>query len=162
MRAAVDGGLGSRRCEQVADTLIAMSSINVRARVLMKLRRVSRCDCLICQLFTYFLSIFKGTFQGLRESNSFFESKSILERDLSFSSFGACCRIFFSISGAESTLCPRDCPSHDDVVRHRNLASEDDDLWHSNELDTVLTYCPCRSGRICDAVKEAARRSIPS
>ncbi|KAF8592239.1 hypothetical protein K439DRAFT_1626245 [Ramaria rubella] len=40
MRAAIDGGLGSRRCEQVADTLIAMSSINVRARVLMKLRRV--------------------------------------------------------------------------------------------------------------------------
>ena len=40
MRAAIDGGLGSRRCEQVADTLIAMSSINVRAKVLVKLRHV--------------------------------------------------------------------------------------------------------------------------
>jgi hypothetical protein len=47
IRAAVDGGLGSRRCEQVADTLIAMSSINVRARVLMKLRRVSFRDRLL-------------------------------------------------------------------------------------------------------------------
>lgn len=45
IRAAIDGGLGSRRCEQVADTLIAMSSINVRARVLMKLRKVSSSDC---------------------------------------------------------------------------------------------------------------------
>lgn len=51
MRAAVDGGLGSRRCEQVADTLIAMSSINVRSRVLTKLRRVSMfltTSCAIC------------------------------------------------------------------------------------------------------------------
>ena len=50
MRAAVDGGLGSRRCEQVADTLIAMSSINVRGRVLMKLRRVSPCNDLTCNV----------------------------------------------------------------------------------------------------------------
>ncbi|KAG9027475.1 Ras GTPase activating protein ira2 [Tulasnella sp. JGI-2019a] len=39
-RAAIDGGISSRRCESVAETLVVMSSINVRGRVLAKLRRV--------------------------------------------------------------------------------------------------------------------------
>ncbi|KAG8886533.1 Ras GTPase activating protein ira2 [Tulasnella sp. 331] len=39
-RAAIDGGISSRRCEAVAETLVVMSSINVRGRVLAKLRRV--------------------------------------------------------------------------------------------------------------------------
>ncbi|KAI0737738.1 hypothetical protein C8Q80DRAFT_1276173 [Daedaleopsis nitida] len=34
MRAAVDGGMGSTRCEKVADTIIAVNSINVRGRIL--------------------------------------------------------------------------------------------------------------------------------
>ncbi|KDQ15349.1 hypothetical protein BOTBODRAFT_54648 [Botryobasidium botryosum FD-172 SS1] len=38
-RAAIDGGMGSRRCEAVADTLVVLSSINTRGRLLAKLRR---------------------------------------------------------------------------------------------------------------------------
>lgn len=40
-RAAIDGGISSRRCEAVSEALVVMSSINVRGRVLAKLRRVS-------------------------------------------------------------------------------------------------------------------------
>ncbi|KAH9939229.1 uncharacterized protein BXZ73DRAFT_88953 [Epithele typhae] len=40
MRAAVDGGAGSVRCERLADTMSALSSINVRGRVLARIRRV--------------------------------------------------------------------------------------------------------------------------
>ena len=40
VRAATDGGIGSRRCEIMADTLIVLSSISVRGKVLSKLRKV--------------------------------------------------------------------------------------------------------------------------
>lgn len=42
IRTAVDGGVGSRRCETVARIVAALSSINVRGRLFSKLRRVSR------------------------------------------------------------------------------------------------------------------------
>ena len=40
VRAATDGGIGSRRCEIVADTLTVLSSISVRGKILSKLRKV--------------------------------------------------------------------------------------------------------------------------
>ncbi|KAG1752509.1 uncharacterized protein EDB91DRAFT_1102988 [Suillus paluster] len=40
IRAASDGGIGSRRCETVARTTAALSSINVRGRIFSKLRKV--------------------------------------------------------------------------------------------------------------------------
>ncbi|KAI0355329.1 hypothetical protein OH77DRAFT_1424817 [Trametes cingulata] len=40
MRAAVDGGMGSLRCEKVAETMTALNSINVRGRVLARIRKV--------------------------------------------------------------------------------------------------------------------------
>src|SRR5258708_5039123 len=40
VRAATDGGIGSRRCEIMADTLIVLSSISVRGKILSKLRKV--------------------------------------------------------------------------------------------------------------------------
>ncbi|TBU46391.1 hypothetical protein BD309DRAFT_622853 [Dichomitus squalens] len=40
MRAAVDGGMGSSRCEKVADTMSALNTINVRGRVLARVRKV--------------------------------------------------------------------------------------------------------------------------
>lgn len=39
-RAAIDGGISSRRCEAIAETLVVLASINVRGKVLAKLRRV--------------------------------------------------------------------------------------------------------------------------
>lgn len=41
MRSAIDGGVGSRRCEVIARTVAALSSINVRGRIFSKLRKVS-------------------------------------------------------------------------------------------------------------------------
>ena len=40
MRAAVDGGMGSSRCEKVADTMSALNTINVRGRILARVRKV--------------------------------------------------------------------------------------------------------------------------
>ncbi|KAG1755407.1 hypothetical protein EDB19DRAFT_1661084 [Suillus lakei] len=40
IRAASDGGIGSRRCETIARTTAALSSINVRGRIFSKLRKV--------------------------------------------------------------------------------------------------------------------------
>lgn len=40
MRAAVDGGMGSIRCERVADTMYSINSINVRGRILARIRKV--------------------------------------------------------------------------------------------------------------------------
>ncbi|KAI0089247.1 hypothetical protein BDY19DRAFT_1089227 [Irpex rosettiformis] len=39
IRAAVDGGIGSQRCEVIADTMSAMSSINVRGHILSRIRK---------------------------------------------------------------------------------------------------------------------------
>ena len=41
MRTAVDGPFGSRRSEIITDTVGTLSSINVRGRILSKLRKVS-------------------------------------------------------------------------------------------------------------------------
>ena len=40
IRVAIESGTGSRRCELAADTLIALSTIHTRAKVLGKLRTV--------------------------------------------------------------------------------------------------------------------------
>jgi hypothetical protein len=40
IRAASDGGMGSRRCETIARTTSALSSINVRGKIFTKLRKV--------------------------------------------------------------------------------------------------------------------------
>lgn len=40
MRSAIDGGVGSKRCEVVARTVATLSSINVRGRIFSKLRKV--------------------------------------------------------------------------------------------------------------------------
>lgn len=40
MRTAVDGGIGSARCEVAARTVATLSSINVRGRIFSKLRKV--------------------------------------------------------------------------------------------------------------------------
>ncbi|KAI0638553.1 hypothetical protein C8Q77DRAFT_1047292 [Trametes polyzona] len=40
MRAAVDGGLGSLRCEKVAELMTSLNSINARGRVLARIRKV--------------------------------------------------------------------------------------------------------------------------
>ncbi|EGO02251.1 hypothetical protein SERLA73DRAFT_166724 [Serpula lacrymans var. lacrymans S7.3] len=40
IRAATDGGIGSRRCETIARTAAALSSVNVRGRIFTKLRKV--------------------------------------------------------------------------------------------------------------------------
>lgn len=42
MRAAVDGGIGSSRCELMADTVASLSSLNVRGKILAKVRKVRR------------------------------------------------------------------------------------------------------------------------
>jgi uncharacterized protein YfeS len=40
VRAATDGGIGSRRCETISHIVAALSSINVRGRIYSKLRKV--------------------------------------------------------------------------------------------------------------------------
>lgn len=40
-RAAVDGGLGSRRCEVVSEIIAVLTSVYTRGKILTKLRRVS-------------------------------------------------------------------------------------------------------------------------
>ncbi|KAI0340881.1 hypothetical protein BDW22DRAFT_1485833 [Trametopsis cervina] len=39
LRAAIDGGIGSQRCEIVADTMSSLSSINVRGRIFSRIRK---------------------------------------------------------------------------------------------------------------------------
>jgi hypothetical protein len=41
MRAAVDAGVNSRRCEIITDTVASLASIGVRGRIMAKLRKVS-------------------------------------------------------------------------------------------------------------------------
>ena len=40
-RSAIDGGLGSNRCELIAEALVNMSSVEVKGKLLARLRRVS-------------------------------------------------------------------------------------------------------------------------
>lgn len=42
VRAATDGGIGSRRCEIIADTIVVISSISTRGKILSKLRKVRK------------------------------------------------------------------------------------------------------------------------
>lgn len=41
-RSAIDGGLGSTRCELIAEALVNMSSVEVKGKLLARLRRVSK------------------------------------------------------------------------------------------------------------------------
>lgn len=41
IQTAVDGGIGSERCEQVGDILISIATIDVRSRVLKKVKSVN-------------------------------------------------------------------------------------------------------------------------
>ena len=41
MQSSVDGGIGSKRSEIITDTVGTLSSINVRGRILSRLRKVS-------------------------------------------------------------------------------------------------------------------------
>ena len=60
MRAAVDGGIGSQRCEIVADTMSSLSSINVRARIAARIRKV--CSHLVHRnLLAYSLQVLGKT-----------------------------------------------------------------------------------------------------
>ncbi|KAI0677196.1 hypothetical protein C8Q78DRAFT_1180405 [Trametes maxima] len=40
MRAAVDGGMGSLRCEKISETMTSLNTINVRGRILARIRKV--------------------------------------------------------------------------------------------------------------------------
>ena len=51
MRTAVDGGLNSSQCDAMADTMGAISSLNVRSRLLAKIRKVRGRDHNICKNF---------------------------------------------------------------------------------------------------------------
>jgi len=76
IQTAVDSGLGSQRCEQVADILIAMSSINVRAHVLKALRKVSHCT--VSTMSALNLSI-EGLTQRNWKGDPFLDTKSRME-----------------------------------------------------------------------------------
>jgi len=40
MRAAIDGGVGTQRCETIACLMVLLSSINVRGQIFSKIRKV--------------------------------------------------------------------------------------------------------------------------
>lgn len=50
MRAAVDGGLGSQRCESVANIMSSLTSINTRGRIIMRLRKARFQDSRIAEI----------------------------------------------------------------------------------------------------------------
>jgi hypothetical protein len=56
VRAATDGGIGTRRCETISHIVAALSSINVRGRIYSKLRKVRHRDW-IFQVVTNFMNI---------------------------------------------------------------------------------------------------------
>lgn len=41
-KSAIDGGLGSARCELIAEALVNMTSVDVKGKLIARLRRVSR------------------------------------------------------------------------------------------------------------------------
>lgn len=44
VRTATDGGIGNRRCETISHIVATLSSINVRGRIYLKLRKVRLMD----------------------------------------------------------------------------------------------------------------------
>jgi hypothetical protein len=56
VRTATDGGIGTRRCETISHIVAALSSINVRGRIYLKLRKVRHMDSILC-VFTISMSI---------------------------------------------------------------------------------------------------------
>jgi hypothetical protein len=55
VRTATDGGIGTRRCETISHIVAALSSINVRGRIYLKLRKVRHMDSILC-VFTISIS----------------------------------------------------------------------------------------------------------
>ena len=53
VRTATDGGIGTRRCETISHIVAALSSINVRGRIYLKLRKVRHMDPILC-VCTYY------------------------------------------------------------------------------------------------------------
>jgi neurofibromin 1 len=53
IRGAIDGGIGSQRCEVIGRIVSGLSSINVKGRLLSRLRRVSIPSLWSFALFTF-------------------------------------------------------------------------------------------------------------
>ena len=53
VRTATDGGIGSPRCETISHIVATLSSINVRGRIYLKLRKVRHMDPILC-VCTYY------------------------------------------------------------------------------------------------------------
>ena len=56
VRTATDGGIGTRRCETISHIVAALSSINVRGRIYLKLRKVRYMDPIL-NVFTTSMGI---------------------------------------------------------------------------------------------------------
>lgn len=79
MRAAVDGGMGSARCERVAETMNAVSSINVRGRLLARVRKVRTCS--ICSVMVHLEQCAVGYWQDIHKADKEPRGQRPLERN---------------------------------------------------------------------------------
>lgn len=137
VRAATDGGIGTRRCEAIALIVASLTSINVRGKLFSKLRKVCFLH-LSDNACSY--SLLVGVEQGFAENIKLAPRTFKLERNLD--SHPSCPRSRFSIKATESkpAVCPGNrTPGH---PRRwcRTVTRPEISLWHRYESPSVALH----------------------
>jgi len=155
MRTAVDGPFGSRRSEIITDTVGTLSSINVRGRILSKLRKVSR---RISHRFSCH-SIHLGDWQDNPKAHPDARGEPTLERNRCADKIGPRVDKSMQTSRPSATFRTRDCPPCDVDFVHRNRRDQalrprnsdeyapDVDSWKERRHPTARNSDPF--GRVC-------------
>lgn len=133
MRTAVDGSVGSRNSEVITDTVGTLSSINVRGRILSKLRKASRHIGRL--LFRYLICA--GYWQNNPQAHSDTGGKPTLERNSRANKVGPCVYKSMQTSCTSATFRARDRPPRvtdfvDRTCRDQTFRPRNSDEYASN------------------------------
>lgn len=165
MRTAVDGSFGSRKSEVITDTVGTLSSINVRGRILSKLRKVGRRvgHVLSC------CSIRAGYWQDDPQAHSDARGEPTLERNSRPDEVGP--RLYKSMQASCSSAAfrARDRPPRvvnfvdriyrDQAFRPRNSDEHAPNAYGWKEWGNTLSRDSDPTGRVCEPRDPSAFRS---
>lgn len=124
VRCAVDGGIGSQRCEAMADTLVSLSSIVIRGKVITRLRKVFR------SVSTAVAHILAGCWTSRRDSNPQSHGPHVLGRNIDSHSPIACLGVQYAPASSNYDYRARNSAHDHSPSWHWASRNEDSRTWH--------------------------------
>lgn len=140
MRAAVDGGIGSQRCEIVADTMSSVTSINARARIAARIRKVSFALFPVVIVGSNKQCGILGTRQDILQAVQISRRQYSLERDRMSHAIVSRGQLYAKERSASAALRRRRCPLYHARCWHRPTSGANVYIWNGGQ-PTVVCLC---------------------